>query len=215
MKKSTLVITLLGAAAAFLPLKTALAQSVNIFNNLAYATNAGADVYLNGGSGLLADSFSTLSSSSTLTQVSLLLSSDAVSPAGNATIGLYADSSTSPGALLSVLGMVDDGMLPTDGTYAQYDFTSTFSLAASTRYWIGITAPNADSVSWSSANNASGVGTTGEYFFFNHGSSYPNSEGPWGMSVSVTAAVPEPSTYALFGLGGLALMIAVRRRVLS
>jgi len=214
MKKSTLVITLLGAASVFLPLKTASAQSVNIFNNLAYATNAGAEVYLNGGSGLLADSFSTLSTSSTLTQVSLLLSSYAVSPAGNATIGLYADSSTSPGALLVELGMVDDGMLPTDGTYAQYDFTSTFSLAASTRYWIGITAPNADLVSWSSANNASGVGTTGEYFFFNHGTSYPNSYGPWGLSVSVTAAVPEPSTYALFGLGGLALVVAYRRRVM-
>jgi len=184
-----------------------------IYDNLSYATSAGASVWGSGSTtGMMADSFSTLSTDSSLTTVDLLLRRYASSETGSTTIGLYADNSTSPGTLLAVLGTINDTTL-SYGSYTEYSYNSTFSLASDTRYWIGITAPTADIVSWAEANDASGVGTSGEYFYWNSPPVAPNSEGPFGLSVSVTPeATPEPSTLALASLGGLGILWQLRRR---
>jgi hypothetical protein len=207
MKKNILFLTIsLGLATA----PGVWAQST-LFNNLSYATSPGEIVYGSvGGSGFIADSFTTLSTESTLTTVDLLLRRYATSETGSTTIGLYADDSTSPGALLDVLGTITDSSLPY-GSYAQYNLTPAVSLAPDAMYWIGITALNADLVSWEEANDASGIGTTGEYFFWNSAPVAPDREGPFGLEVSVTA-VPEPSTLALAGLGGASLLLYRRRK---
>lgn len=100
--------------------------------------------------------------------------------------------------------------------------TTTTLLAANTRYWLVLAAPNATStVYWNypnatgyTANSALGVtlpatntafesdGTTATFFTF--------ADGPQLLYLEATA-VPEPSTYAMLALGGVGAFFLVRR----
>ena len=69
-------------------------------------------------------------------------------------------------------------------------------------------------VSWNSPTVVyEGVGTyvTGSAFYIPTGTATLFRFS--GDSVGITAAIPEPSTYALFGLGALALVVACRRKL--
>lgn len=53
-----------------------------------------------------------------------------------------------------------------------------------------------------------GAGTAGANYYYNGTGTLPTS----GTILRVTTAVPEPSTYALTGLAGLAVLLYIRRK---
>ena len=178
-----------------------------IYNNLAQAS-AGYDGVGSGGlvEGPLYDSFSTGTGSGfLLTGVQLLLSNGGGS-SGTTSIGIYTNDSTtsppSPGSLFATIGTVSDSSLSGTASVWTVSLGSPLSLAASTRYWVGLSTNNNATMQWWYASTDDGTGVASEYFS-NSGGTYANPTiGPYQMSVSVTA-VPEPSTCAM-ALAGLA-----------
>lgn len=167
------------------------AQST-LFDNLS-ATSSGTDPI--GSFGPLADSFSTGATAVNVFDVKLLLNTSATT--GSFTVSLLSDSSTSPGSVLAVLGTLPDSALT--GSLAIYDFPfSPISLSASTRYWIQLSTSDGSSAQWSWSGDISGPGVSGE-FFANANGVFANTSGPYQMQV--LAAVPEPTTWALIGIG--------------
>lgn len=191
MKKTALSIA---ATATFL-LSPSAAYPSSIYNNLS-GTTAGSDgVY---SFGPLADSFSTGASGLSMNQVQLILA--LYGPVtGSTNIELLADSSTHPGAPLATIGSINDGAL-TD-SYATYSFTTSYTLAANTRYWIELISTNNSSLQW--AYTSSKAPST-EYFF-NRNGVHPNSGDPYQLAVSgsapAPARVPEPASITLLMTG--------------
>ena len=106
MKRATLVL----AALALLlgGVGRARAGSIILYNNLPpAATNNHADAVFTFGP--LADSFSTGGSAVNLSDVKLLLETG--TPTGSITVTLRSDSSTSPGAVLTTIGTLNDTSL--------------------------------------------------------------------------------------------------------
>jgi hypothetical protein len=147
---------------------------------------------------ILGASFSTGSSSVILGDVSVLIQDDVPSDGGTFQISLLSDAATSPGATLAASANLPDSDLSTGFTLHTVDFG--FSLAANTRYWIQLSSTSR--IGWSYTNDFSGPGVANE--FWDDEGVNPNSGGPYQMEVS-TAAVPEPSTWAmlLVGFAGL------------
>src|SRR5581483_4195163 len=162
-------------------------------------------------------SFSTPGSVFLLADVQLLLTGPGSSDTASFTVGLYADSSTSPGTLLNTLGTLTDNSVPGSGfTIEDFSF-SPISLSANTRYWIGISSSNGSLAEWSLGfgPTAGDVGVAGE-FTDDSGSvsstAFPGSHTlAFQMQVMDGPATPEPSTIVL-GLSGLVLLAAWKRR---
>jgi hypothetical protein len=207
MKRATLVL----AALALLlgGVGRARAGSIILYNNLPpAATNNRADAVFTFGP--LADSFSTGGSAVNLSDVKLLLVTG--TPTGSITVTLRSDSSTSPGAVLTTIGTLNDTSLTP--TLTVFDFPTSYSLAANTRYWIEVSSSNSSDAFWGSAFDASGVGVANEHFS-NVNGQFPSSEGPYQMELTAqtpATPAPEPSTLTLLGIGSLGLLGYVRRR---
>lgn len=186
-----------------------------VYNNLAQAS-AGSDGVGTGGlvQGPLYDSFSTGTGSGfQLTSVQLLLSNGGGS-AGTTSIGIYNNdagtSPPSPGSLFATIGTVTDSSLSGTAGVRNVSLGSPLSLAASTRYWVGLSTSNNASMQWWYAASGTGTGVANE-FFSNSTGNYANAgDRPYQMLVTV---VPEPSLYAL-ALVGLAFggSVVFRRR---
>jgi hypothetical protein len=134
---------------------------------------------------------------------------------GSITVGLYADSSTSPGALLSGIGTLTDDSLTT--MLANYDFPlgSAYPLAANQRYWIGISTNNGSIAGWAVAQDDSGFGVPSE-FWYASGMAHPNTDPPFQMLVGGSsnispAAAPSTFILVLVGLAGASLYWNRRR----
>lgn len=156
--------------------------------------------------GPLYDSFSTGTGSGfLLTSVQLLLSNGGGS-SGTTSIGIYSNNAgtipPSPGSLFATIGTVTDSSLSGTASVWSVSPVSPLSLAASTRYWVGLSTNNNASMQWFYASSNAGTGVADEYFSNSQGSFANAGNGPYQMSVSVTA-VPEPSTCASL-LAGLA-----------
>jgi hypothetical protein len=197
---------------AGLLLLAGLANADVVYDNISASTGAvsagDAGVSTTNGDGPLGDSFSTDSSASTLTDVKLLMSADTPTDGGSCTVSLLSDSSTSPGALISNLGTVQDSTLGTTSpteTLVDIPITATIPLAANTRYWIEIGGTNT-SANWSYDVTNVGIGVANEFNYFEGSVSANNSFTPYQMTIT-TAAVPEPGTVALatVALAGLGL----------
>ena len=167
-----------------------------LFDNLGYPS-VGADGAL--AHGPLYASFSTVGAN-TLTDVSLLIGADNPNDGGTFTIGLFSDSSTSPGSLLTALGTFDDFQL--SSSLAVFSDSVSYSLSAGTRYWIGISSSDG-SVYWSYEADDLGLGVAGE-FYDNQGGVSLNSDGAYQMEL-VAGTVPEPSSWAMMVIGFMAL----------
>jgi hypothetical protein len=178
-----------------------------IYDNLSQ-TSAGYDGVGSGGlvEGPLYDSFSTGTGSSfLLTGVQLLVSKSGGS-SGTTSIGIYNNNAVtdppSPGSLFATIGTVTDSSLSGTASVWSVSPVSPLSLAASTRYWVGLSTSNNATMQWWYASSNAGTGVADEYFSNSTGNFANAGDRPYQMQVSVTA-VPEPSTYAM-ALAGLA-----------
>jgi len=98
------------------------------------------------------------------------------------TVGLYADSGTSPSTQLAVLGTIDDSTLSMPPSLVDVGLVSNPVLSSDTRYWIGLSTTGASVWEWSF--DTSGTGVAGE-FFGNENSDFPNSDGPYQMAIAL------------------------------
>jgi hypothetical protein len=161
-------------------------------------------------SGQLFDSFTSSANTTEIIGLNLVLTGDGTS-SGAVQVGLYADSSTQPGAFIVSLGTLSDNALFGGLSPTVYGVDLTASgypnLAPNTRYWIGLSGTTAASWSWSL--DSSGVGVANE-FFSNPTGTFDNSNGPYQMSLIVG---PEPSSFLLIAAGAGLLSLLRRRSI--
>lgn len=189
------------AAGPFLVLLLASGLAINadtISDNLSNTT-AGTEVA--SGSTWLTASFGTGVSSSTLANVTLLLSNPAT---GVAEVDLYSSSLLQPGSLL--------GKLTSPVSYSTGLSNTTFSsngltLSANSTYWIVLKAVSGEfDWAWTANNAGTGIGFQGAWGVSTDAGStwytyavYPTQ---FSVTTTATAAVPEPGTGWL-AIGGL------------
>ena len=165
--------------------------------------------------GPLYDSFSTLGSSFTITQLQLLVGLLTQPPVGGFGVALYNDSGTStPGSLNQFIGTVLDSAVSSSGQGGVVTFNSlAITLAPATRYWIGLSSTNTDA-GWIWSSDISGPGVAGE-FYSNANDTFTNDSGPYQMRISGDEVVtPLPATLPLFatGLGAFGFLGWRRKR---
>jgi len=153
--------------------------------------------------GPLYDSFSTLGSSFTLTQLQILVGLQGASPVGGFNVALYNDSGAStPGSLNQNIATVLDSALSSSASVITFS-SLAITLAPATRYWIGLSSTDTNAA-WLWSNDISGPGVAGEFYSDAHGT-FSNITGPYQMQISGDAATPLPAALPLFasGLGAL------------
>jgi len=191
-----------------------------IYDNLSQSS-AGADTVNASGlvHGPLFNSFSTPTGTGAgfvLTDIQLLLSAAGV-PAGSTSIGIYSNNAAAsppmPGSLLATIGTVSDSSLSGTASVWSVSLASPLSVAAGTRYWVGLSTNDNANGGWSYATTSNGTGVAGEYLSNSTGTFSNVGNGPYQMKVSV--AVPEPSlpVMALVGLACGSVAMCRRRGV--
>jgi hypothetical protein len=206
------------AGLALLSLSAQAGTAVVVYDSTGQASS-GSDAVQ--GFGPLYDSFSTGTASGALTGLQLLLGGvggggddfkalDGLGP--YTSVGLYADSSTAPGALIATLGEIADSSISGPNDLFDLSLATNPVLAAGTRYWIGLVGFGT-SATWNWTLDTSGIGVAGEYFANQDGVFQDVVDGGYQMQVTVGGgAVPEPSTFALSASAFAALALLVRRR---
>ena len=171
----------------------------------------------------MAQQFRTDANSYSNLTFTLGLANYAATSQGSFSVGLYrADDGNVPGTTIGILGTANTSFFtngnrinsfnlnPSD--FQHISFTNNaLTLAANTSYWVEVSNDIDQNFTWDSFTPdpvKTGVGT---YGFAYVGTPTANPNTVFDLTVTGTA-VPEPSTYALFGLGALALIVAYRRR---
>lgn len=173
-------------------------------------------------------SFSTGSEPVDLTNVTLsLLSADPGYADGTFTVSLLADANTNPGAVIATLAStVPDSDLTTSPSDFSIPVAPGVVLAANTRYWIEVQKTPDALTEWAWTYDGSGVGVAGEYSTYPGAPSGPDpNDAPYAtifrmeVTGSTATPTPEPSTWAMMGLGfavlGLAGYSSRRRRAIA
>ena len=210
--------TIFAALGLFVPLSQA---QTTVLDNTSLSSIGGSTTLASYQSGVgprppriteMTSGFTTGSSDSVLDSITLDLSTGSGS---GFTLSLYADNGSSlPGSLLETL---TGNASPTAGGLVTYTSSGT-ALAANTTYWwvASVAAPTAGNFSTVTTGDSAGTSPEGWTF----ASTYQgNGSGSWNnigstaqFSVAATIdAVPEPSTLALAGMGGLGLLMMFRR----
>lgn len=160
-------------------------------------------------------SFSTGGATGALTALEMEMSSTAPSDGLSLAVGLYADNSTSPGALITSLGTIADSSLSASPSLVNVLLTANPTLSTSTRYWIGLSVITINPIdtSWIFESPDSGTGVAGE--FYDTTGLLANSAFDTALMMQVTegslTATPEPGSMALFS-GALSVLAFVLRR---
>lgn len=181
-----------------------------LYDNLSAATGVFTVNFISSppqGAGPIYDSFSTLGSPFSFMHLQLVVGLDNRAPVGSFDVALYHDSgSNTPGSLAQDIATVlDSALSPTLGVVSIS--VPAITLAANTRYWIGLNSQNTNA-GWYWSNDISGPGVANEFECIFDGCA-PNIAGPFLMQVSgVEEATPLPATLPLFasGIGGLSLL---------
>jgi len=132
---------------------------------------------------------------------------------GTFTIGLYSDSSATPGTLLLTIAVVSDTSLST--TVTSYDFAvADYGLSANTRYWIGLIPNGSIDGTWDAARVTGGdTGTSGQFIDLGGNVYGTDANDAFQMTVDAVvsqSSVPEPSTGLLLCAGFAALWRVAR-----
>jgi len=117
--------------------------------------------------GPIYNSFSTGSTGLVLSDVKLNLEFLDGAPTGFS-VGLYADSSATPGTLIQSLGSMSDSAISGNGAVYDFPVSPGVSLAANTRYWIGLTTSNGSNTGWATTDSTSGTGVLGAWTCFDY-----------------------------------------------
>jgi hypothetical protein len=161
-------------------------------------------------------SFSTGAATGSLTGLEMEMLSSTPSDGLSLAVGLYADNSTSPGALIASLGTIADSSLSTSPTLINVALSANPVLSPSTRYWIGLSVITINPVftSWSFESPDSGTGVASEYY--DTTGLLANSAFNTALMMQVTegtlTATPEPGSMALFAGALGVLAFGLRRR---
>jgi hypothetical protein len=172
--------------------------------------------------------FQSFTTGSSVTELSsLTLEGAAITPSDGGSIGvaLFADNSTSPAAaaLETIATIADSTLADYLNAFTVSLPSSQVALAPDTRYWIGVydASPSllSSSFIWGEIAptfNPDAIGVAGQYAE-TYGSTYPipttfdgTTYGGFEMQLAVTA-VPLPATLGLFGIGLFGLGFARRR----
>jgi hypothetical protein len=196
------LLQLLGLAGALASALTA--NSVIVYDNISEVSAGGDGVDF---VGPLYDSF-TSDAAEQIIGLQLILSGNNTSPAA-IDVGLYADNSSTPGALIAALGVIDDSTLSDAPAIFNIQLTA-YPLLTDTRYWIGLTGTT--TAEWYYDSDSSGIDVANEYFA-NQVGVFSNANDPYQMSITEgVAPAPEPSSGLLIAIGVvlLALLAAAR-----
>jgi MYXO-CTERM domain-containing protein len=163
--------------------------------------------------GPIYESFSTGANTGALSLLELSLAVGFSDSTYGITVGLYSDSSTSPGSLITTLATIPDSSLSTVPTLTNVSLSSNPLLTSGTRYWIGLSAGGPGQ--WNYSITPGGTGVAGEYFDTFAGV-YPTADALYLMEVGInnsppSTSTPEPGT-CLLTAGGIGLLFAWRRR---
>jgi hypothetical protein len=134
------------------------------------------------------------------------------------TANLFTDNAGNPGTLVTLIGT---GTATSSGTKVQFGPASPITLDLNTTYWITLSTPGA--FTWAEADPAVVPTSQNGSGWLHFGSLRKSGTNPWVVITSDKAvslsAVPEPSTYALAGIGlaaaGFARRLRKARRVTS
>jgi PEP-CTERM motif len=133
---------------------------------------------------------------------------------GTATIRLWTDSSGIPGSLLSsfteTVTAIDTVGATAGNSRKHVDFTNPITLTAGTPYWIGMSGTS-PSLTQHTLITAPAGGNNAMAMF--SGTTFSSNVGIGDMAFRLDGeAVPEPSTFALFGLGLIGSALVMKRR---
>jgi hypothetical protein len=136
---------------------------------------------------------------------------------GSITVALYADSSSSPGALLTDIGtLLGDSLTMSPGNY-DFPLGSAYPLSANHRYWIGVSS-GGSITGWTVAQDDTGVGVANQ-FWYADGMVHPNTDPPFQMLVTGIpqnmSPTPAPPTLILALAGLAAASLYLNRRKLG
>jgi hypothetical protein len=173
----------------------------------------------------MSQTFTTDSQTWSNLNITLALANYNTTSIGSFSVGIYADNAGSIGSLIGGLTTSNSDFFTNPngkdwGSLNLVDFknilfeNNAVTLSANTTYWVALNNDAGYNFTWNSYGSAitSGSGSYGLAWLGNSSSSvFDNGGNLFAMSVTGTA-VPEPSTYALFGIGALALIMAARRR---
>lgn len=178
------------------------ANAALIYDNL-YSTNDGMDPVADPvvGYGPLYDSFTVGAGGFNLSDVKLLLQGTPSS--GSLSVGLYSDSSTTPGGLLYAIGTLSDNALPVSLSVVDFPLGSPQALTAG-RYWLGLRSfdTNDTTALWGWSLDQLALGVPGEYLS-SGGEVYSNEGGAYQMQLS---DIPLPGAVWLLGSGLVGLV---------
>lgn len=172
----------------------------------------------------MSQTFTTDSQAWSNLNITLALVNYNATSSGSFSLGIYADSAGSIGSLIGGLTTSNSAFFTTPTGLVGNDPTdfqnilfqnNAVTLSANTTYWVALNNDLRRNFSWAvyDGSSTSGSGSYGMAWLGNSSDNVSDLGGNlFAMSVAGTASVPEPSTYALMGLGGLALLIAYRRR---
>jgi len=140
----------------------------------------------------------------------------AVPPSDSFTLSLYSVSSGTPDSIIAsstLSGLTRTSLGVIDG-FTGYEFSgflnTPFTLNSSTSYYLGISDQTTGGSYFSILKTAISGSATAEFSHNTNGTFVSRTDS---LSFDLkNSAVPEPSTYALLGLGAIGMLMALRRK---